>query len=336
MITKADNKNILLQQIFADGDRKSVKEIKPFFSKSKNSIYGLSYGRGGDIMWYPFVDGAFNTDDNGFNVFDSVEGNKIKARSLEAGDNVELTYTKSNKIKISVKSPQADPNFNYDNIINLFEEGENIQLKKTQDGKLRIDVDYKFIDKQGKIKDTELYYNYKRLGVGRKPLYNYILDIGVEENSVQTGVHIGDGTYGFSLGNGAEKGFVPQVLGMGAHSNDAGLYLIGRASKNNKSSTPLVIIDGRNRNDENITNRPIFGITSADYNNYKFLINQFGNVGIGKEPNTYKVEAEGKIKAKDFILDNNLSLEDLFSIVKDQNEKIKKLKELCECLIKKL
>lgn len=136
-----------------------------------------------------------------------------------------------------------------------------------------------------------LFYKDGRIGVGREPLYTYKFDIAVSENSISTAFHVGDGRFGFSMGNGTNNGFLPEIIGMGASEEDAGLYLIGRAGNSLPSEIPLIIIDGRNSADEKLKNRPILGITSADYRNYKLIIDQKGNI-----------EVDGKISAIDFII----------------------------------
>lgn len=118
-----------------------------------------------------------------------------------------------------------------------------------------------------------------RIGIGRNPLYKYKLDIGVPSKNVYSGLHIGDGKSGFTMGNGSSQSFTPQIIGMGSDENDSGLYFIGRAGNNKESNTPLVVIDGRNRCNSVILNRPIFGITSND-TEYKFKIESSGDCKI--------------------------------------------------------
>jgi hypothetical protein len=133
------------------------------------------------------------------------------------------------------------------------------------------------LTQDGKIKGTDLFYERDSLGVGRKPLNNYKFDIAVPKNTLITAFHIGDGSAGFSMGNGTNNGFIPQIIGMGCDENDCGLYFIGRAGNNLSSETPLVVVDGRDLNDRSLTNRPIFGVSSGSYDDYKFLINHNGN-----------------------------------------------------------
>lgn len=195
-------------------------------------------------------------------------------------------------------------------------EGNNISITNNN-GLITIDasLDNNIII-NNKLKDTNLFYDNGRFGLGRPPLYKYKFDIAVSENTLMTAFHIGDGTFGFSLGNGTNQGFIPEIIGMGSDENDAGLYLIGRAGNNIESDIPLIIIDGRNNKGDYLKNRPILGITSADYNKYKFLINNDGFV-----------EIDGKIKALDFILDSSISLNDLKELIIEQNDQINLLKD---------
>jgi|GEM_PF-2277746 len=161
---------------------------------------------------------------------------------------------------------------------NLFDtiRGSNqISLKK-QDGYLYIDCSISYLD-DGKLKGTNLYCSDDRIGFGRKPLKTYKFDIAVPKNTLTTALHIGDGSFGFSMGNGTSQGFIPQIIGMGSDENDAGLYFIGRTGNNIKSDVPLIIFDGRNVNDGSLNNRPILGVTTGNYNDYKFIINNNGN-----------------------------------------------------------
>ncbi len=102
-------------------------------------------------------------------------------------------------------------------------------------------------------------------------------------------------------------------------------------SELNKITTPN--FDGsakweRQPADEELRNRPILGITSADYRKYKLIIDQKGNVGIGKKPEIYKMEVDGEIGAKDFII-RGISISD---IIREHKEEIEKLKNKLEVL----
>jgi hypothetical protein len=177
-----------------------------------------------------------------------------------------------------------------------------------------------------KIKGTNIHYKDDRIGIGRGPMYSYKFDIAVPENTLMTAFHVGDGKYGFSMGNGTAQGFIPEIIGMGSDENDAGLYFIGRAGNDIPSTIPLVIIDGRNHLHKRVENRPLFGITNAQYDEYKLLVDQNGLVGIGKIPQIYKLEVKGAIKAADFILDSSISITELMQIIIEQKTEIDILK----------
>lgn len=185
------------------------------------------------------------------------------------------------------------------------------------DGIIKIDssIDTRVII-DNRIKDTNIFYKDDRIGIGRVPLYNYKFDIKVPENTLMTAFHIGDGKYGFSMGNGATQGFIPEIIGMGSDENDAGLYFLGRAGNDISSSIPLIIMDGRNYLNQTLTNRPIFGITNARYDKYELLVDQHGNVGVN-----------GSIRAADFILNSSVSMFDLVEIITEQKTQIEKIKD---------
>jgi len=210
---------------------------------------------------------------------------------------------------------------------NEFKEGFGIHISNI-DGVIKIDssIDNRVII-DDKIKDTNIYYNNERIGFGRPPMHSYKLDVAVPENTLMTAFHVGDGKYGFSMGNGTSNGFIPEIIGMGSDENDAGLYFIGRAGNEKSSDIPLIIIDGRNHLHQKSTNRPLFGVTNSDYNNYKFIIDQNGLVGIGKKSEIYKVEVNGSIKAKNFILDSSVSMNELIEIIIEQKTEIDQLKQ---------
>ena len=75
---------------------------------------------------------------------------------------------------------------------------------------------------------------------------------------------------------------------MGSNEKDPGLYFLGKQSSPLKSNIPLIIIDGRQIDNSPLKNRPIFGISSGEYDNFKFLINHNGHIGVGKFPGIYK------------------------------------------------
>lgn len=203
--------------------------------------------------------------------------------------------------------------------------GNNISIKNIK-GNIIIDssINLNFFEKD-KFIDTEIYYKNGQIGIGRSPLYSYKFDIAVPKNTLMTSFHIGDGEFGFSMGNGTSQGFIPEIIGMGSDENDAGLYLLGKSGNGIESSIPLIVIDGRNNLNQPLKNRPILGVTSGDYSNYKFIIDQNGKVGIGKIPEIYKMEIEGSIQAHDFIIDG-MSIKALINVIREQQEEIDKLK----------
>jgi len=163
-----------------------------------------------------------------------------------------------------------------------------------------------------RFKDTNIYYDNGRIGVGRSPLYNYKVDIAVPKNTLTTALHIGDGSFGFSMGNGTSQGFVPEIIGVGSDENDAGLYFVGIAGNNKSSLTPLIVIDGRNVYNDKLSNRPIFGVTSANYDDYSMLLDSSNNLSI-----------KGNILAKDLLFEKNISL---LEIIKELKKEIDYLK----------
>ena len=74
------------------------------------------------------------------------------------------------------------------------------------------------------FRGTEMYFRGGRVGIGRYPLYEYKVDVGVPINTRTTALHIGDGRFGFSLGNATNEGFLPQIIGLG--SRDSGIATI--------------------------------------------------------------------------------------------------------------
>lgn len=176
-----------------------------------------------------------------------------------------------------------------------------------------------------RIRETNIFYKNGRIGISRPPLRNYIFDLATPKDTLMTAFHIGDGSFGFSLGNGTSQGFIPEIIGMGSDENDAGLYFLGKAGNIKGSNIPLIIIDGRDSAHMPLNNRPILGITSGDYENYKLLVDQRGRVGIGKYPENYKLEVDGPIEAEDFIIDE-LSIKALIGVVKELQEEIDRIK----------
>lgn len=162
-----------------------------------------------------------------------------------------------------------------------------------------------------KFKDTDIYYSNGRIGLSRFPLFNYRVDLAIPKNTVMTAFHIGDGSFGFSMGNGTSQGFIPEIIGIGSDENDTGLYFVGIAGNNVSSNIPLIILDGRSTYNNKLTNRPILGITSANYNEYSVCIDADENLKV-----------KGNILTSDVIL-NEISL---VQIIKELQEQIDYLK----------
>lgn len=182
----------------------------------------------------------------------------------------------------------------------------NLIITKDGSGDITLDVS---IDA---FSGTEMYFSNGQIGVGRYPLFNYKVDIGVPENTRMTAMHIGDGTFGFSLGNATDTGFLPQIIGIGSDEDDAGLYFLGKTTIDLSSNIPLIIFDGRDASNEALTNRPIMGISSGSYTEYKFLIDQTGNVKV-----------DGNINAKNItILDSSDNIQDLRQEIEDLKTRI--------------
>lgn len=158
---------------------------------------------------------------------------------------------------------------------------------------------------QPPIEFPNFYFKDERIGIGRFPLFNYKFDIKVLPNTLTSAFHIGDGKYGFSMGNGTSNGFIPEIIGLGANENDAGLYLLGKSTTKKSSNIPLVIIGGISPK----RNRPLLGITNGKYDQYEVLIN-----------------SNGTIEATDFKTSKS-SFSDILEIVKDQQTTINTLME---------
>lgn len=175
---------------------------------------------------------------------------------------------------------------------------QKLYWKKLQDPSISI------FESDHRLKGTNFYFVDNRLGMGRSPLHNYKFDLKIEPNTLETVFHIGDGSFGFSMGNGTDKGFIPEIIGMGADENDAGLYFLGKTMSSIESNIPLVIIGGISPQ----KNRPLIGITDGKYNEYKFLIDK-----------------DGILHVKDIKLKDSISLKDILEIIKDQQKTINKL-----------
>jgi hypothetical protein len=204
-------------------------------------------------------------------------------------------------------------NNSFKELIPFYEYSDRYQALITKDNSIfwaPIDLSLNIIV-DNKFKETNIYYDNGRLGLGRFPLYNYKVDIAVPKDTLMTAWHVGDGSFGFSMGNGATTGFIPEIIGIGSDETDAGLYFVGIAGNNNSSDIPLILIDGRNTFNQKLTNRPIFGITSGNYNECVVLIDASENLNV-----------KGNVITNDVILDNQSLLE----LIKDLQQQISKLK----------
>jgi len=200
---------------------------------------------------------------------------------------------------------------------------ENLILTRDSSGDLTLDVSI-----GNPFEGTEIHFKGGQVGVGRLPLHSYKVDIGVPVNTRMTALHIGDGVSGFSLGNATDSGFLPQIIGIGADENDAGLYFLGKTISDVSSNTPLIIFDARNIENEAISNRPIMGISSGSYTDFKFIIDQAGKVGIGTIPEIYKLEVSGTIMADNIVfLDSSNNSQDLKNEIEDLRERIRILEQ---------
>ena len=182
-----------------------------------------------------------------------------------------------------------------------------INVKDDENGNIVIDCSLNSnIIENNKFKDFEIYYKDGRIGIGREPMYGYILDIAIPENKVMTGLHFGTGSNGISFGNGSGEGFIPELLGIGKDEDDCGLYLLG-VSKHDTTNIPLVIIDGRTTKGA-LKTRPILGITSSSYTDYKVLVDSNGNINA----TDFKIFNYGSL------LDKIKELEEELKIIKDK------------------
>lgn len=201
--------------------------------------------------------------------------------------------------------------FKFKELIPLYDKNGNEQVLTIDlDGSIywkHVDISYNNIVND-KFENTNIYYDSadKRLGIGRFPLHNYKIDVGIPKNSLLTALHIGDGSFGFSMGNGTSQGFVPEIIGVGSDENDAGLYFVGIASNDMSSNIPIVLIDGRNLYGQKINNRPVLGITSGDYNEY-----------------LVSVESNGNLNVQNDIIINDESLLDIISNLQSQIDELK-------------
>lgn len=156
---------------------------------------------------------------------------------------------------------------------------------------------------------SPIYIKDGRIGINRMPLHKYNFDIATPTDNTMTALHIGDGVHGFSMGNGTQNGFVPEIIGVGSDEDDAGLYFIGVAGNDVSSDIPLIVMDARNMYKQVVNNRPLFGITSANYNEYILKINSSNDL-----------ELKGKLLAQDVEINNSSLLEIITDLQKQINE----------------
>jgi len=179
---------------------------------------------------------------------------------------------------------------------------KNIIISSLPNGDISLDLSLNVF--QG----TEMYFKDGQIGIGRLPLHQYKVDISVPVNTRMTALHIGDGVFGFSLGNATDAGFLPQIIGLGSDVDDAGLYFLGKTSSSEGSNTPAIIFDARDINNNALINRPIMGISSGSYSDYKMLMQANGDL-----------EINGNIKAINIIIDSSTGISNL----KQELEEIK-------------
>ncbi len=161
-------------------------------------------------------------------------------------------------------------------------------------------------DSEGRVEGSDLYLDGRWIGVGRAPLTKYKFDIKARSNVLDTVFHVGDGSYGFSMGNGTTQGFIPEIIGMGSDQNDAGLYFMGKSMSKEGSDIPLVIIGGTSP----LKNRPILGVTSGPYDKYDMM-----------------VDAKGVLHVNDIHLNGSISFSEALTIIKNQQAVIEELVE---------
>jgi len=300
--------NILLHKFSKDSSNYGFVEAIPDFI-GNSERFNLTIDSSGNINWHPYNfnnlpnspkdKGQYNLNIDEFGNIDWITPNK------------QAFYVKdSPNISVQSESPDNEQFLFKFNIDSLLSPNEN------------------FIG-------TDIYYKENKYILGSKEInIESKFSIYTRNDYLNTGLHIGTGKFGFSFGNGTSQGFVPQIIGMGSDDNDPGLYFIGKSLDDISSNIPVVVIDGRNQNNDPIENRPIFGITNNGINSdFKFLVDQYGKVGIGKSPEKYKLEVNGTIETKDLIIDN-YSIKELIEVIKNQQEQIDELKEILNKLQK--
>ena len=242
----------------------------------------------------------------------------------------QITYTGDEEFKINEIIPNFDGStsgihvFNYDDDFKWspVKGSNNLLITKNLDGEIILDVSI-----ANPLEGTDVHFKDGQIGIGGLPIHTYKVDIRVPENTRTTALHIGDGIYGFSMGNATTEGFLPQIVGIGKDYDDAGFYILGKARYDNFSRIPAIVFDGRNIDDSPLDHRPILGISSGSYSEYKFVIDAKGRVGIGKFPEIYKLEIDGNIRANNIIIDTSIGVIDFVKEIKDLKARIKDLEQ---------
>ena len=205
----------------------------------------------------------------------------------------------------SFKFKEIIPGYSYSNKNQVLTIDENGNICwNVIDSSIKILANNRFLE-------TDIYYEKGRIGLSRFPLFNYKVDIAIPKDSLLTAFHIGDGSFGFSMGNGTKHGFIPEIVGIGSNENDAGLYFVGIAGNDISSNIPLIVLDGRDSYNNKLHNRPIFGITSGNYDKYALLLDASNNLNIN-----------GNIITSDIIIENKSLLE----IIKNLQIQLEELK----------
>ena len=199
---------------------------------------------------------------------------------------------------------------------------EKIIIVKNKNGDINIDVSI-----NNPLEGTEIYFSNGQIGIGGLPLHAYKVDIRVPENTRTTAFHIGDGIYGFSMGNATTEGFLPQIVGIGSDADDAGFYILGKVSLDSNSNIPAIILDGRNLDNSPLDHRPILGISSGSYTKYKVIVDAKGNVGIGSNPGIYKLKVSGPLKVTNVLFDTSSGITDLAKEIKNLKARLLILEE---------
>jgi hypothetical protein len=224
----------------------------------------------------------------------------------------QLDWAESKRVKELVPSfSNDDQDFKYltlnrntsDNIIwSSIKSSSSIVINSQQNGDITLDVSLDIFE------STNMHFSEGRIGIGRIPLHHYKVDIEVPVDTQMTALHIGDGTYGFSLGNAANTGFLPQIVGIGSALDDAGLYFLGKVNSQEASNIPALIFDARDINNSAINNRPIVGITTGEYSSYQLLVYPNGNLSVNGEIYTKNIQY---VDSSNNILNLRHEIEDL-------------------------